>query len=1062
MKMSLIQTQGYFYPYDSTDELYTDKKQPEFGLIPSLWQFSLPQWRFFHAKSRDSVPLDFASPNFDDSSWQAIHVPSVWQQEGFGYPSELMYEKSTVQTKKKQGKITSKLADIAAGESEDDVGVYRLWVSLPKQYIERVVYLVLEGVASRFEVYMNNHLIAESKSQFATSKCLLSGEITEGKNLLTILVYRFDKTKQGRISRPTGMFGFSGLFRPPYIVAEPRSIEITAARLTTSWLTANYSQEVAPKTAMVSSLYAPNVADSSREREMEILSFADIRKDGGIKLDLDVVNHEDRDIDVVVECRLMETRTEYDLYNLPEHRIAFRKPMEETIPKQSVYTISGEIFAKMVLPWTDQTPHLYDLVVEVKSKDGKTFSVKKKRFGFRTTDIFEKHIHINNEPMQLNAVKYYEFDPDGGSTVPLERFRQDILLMKRANINAIFVMHHPSDAHFFDLCDEYGMYVISQSSAATLLQSVYSLMHHPSIIMWAMAGKKYDEEAYLKVKKKVLSLDDSRPIYCKMDRKLTVSDIMPFPNEVGYIYGEWCDLCLHRAHLRQLLKEDKTLFESMIARPKRAEDDMDICYIHQGDLVDYGEHIGAPIAQGIVDCNRVPHPIFFEVKKQCETVKIFASQENPAILSIQNVHPFGATSALELHWQLLIGGQRLIGGSGPIPSIPALSNQTMQFDFRVTDFISSKWGETYPNAKSIYDQAFVKELLFDIRLTLQKDSFYAPAGHEIAFYQQVLLENVADPSMPSDDFLSVDALMTPIIESYSDNAIALQVDKAKISFSTVPSMLFVTANNLTYGFSRKDGGLCSIKSEGMEYLASSMKPSFFRAATNIDRSDKSYVLSSTVFSKETDWRTIEDELEYVNSQYEVINETFSMLVHYKSFAMRGQILVEYQITADGKLSATLAFTPKYDLVRYGFRVQSNPTNYVAWYGRGDGESYVDRKESQRIGWYTSLTSKLYHEYARPAESGGHTDTKLLLLRQEGAQSIKILAPQQESFSFSVLPYSPEMLDDCQHPELLKADDGDHLFVDFFMKVIERTDNPIAKRGLEKDIEYKAEMTISPA
>ena len=169
---------------------------------------------------------------------------------------------------------------------------------------------------------------------------------------------------------------------------------------------------------------------------------------------------------------------------------------------------------------------------------------------------------------------------------------------------------------------------------------------------------------------------------------------------------------------------------------------------------EYSVDLLVSIAQGIVDSNRRPHPIFFEVKKQCEGIKIFSSADNPSNLNVHNVNPFGSTPSIELKWQLLLGGVRLTGGSGIVPPIPPMGNRTMQFPFEVGDFLTSAWAEQYPKAVEVYNQAVCKELLLDIRLTLENDSYYARAGFELAFYQQILVDEVYDPSSVNENEVS--------------------------------------------------------------------------------------------------------------------------------------------------------------------------------------------------------------------------------------------------------------------------------------------------------------------
>ena len=1060
-----LPSQGYFYPYDSIDELYAEKQPPEFGRVHSLWRLDLPKWRFFHAPYKEDIPDNWTSPDFDDDAWDLIDVPSVWQQQGYGYPSDLVYEKNALLSKK-TSKLQQRLADDAGMENTNDYGLYRVWVNLPAQFTERFVYFVTDGIVGHYDICVNGEHISSSRSTFSTTKCLLSEVLHEGANLITVMVRRFDirmeKGKLKKTVRAQGAFGFSGLFRLPYLVAES-AVEISSVRLFTNWLTDTIAKDVVPKTALVSSLYRSENEDQLTDRQREILPNAEIRRDAGMNVEVELQNHLPYDMQITVNCRLMEARDEYDLYNLPEHRLSQRKELSDTIPKEGVKIVGTEFYAKLVLPWTDQTPNLYDLIIEVRNNRDEVICVKKQRFGFRSVSYSQNVFHVNDLAVPLHGVKYYEFDPENGISVPLERFRQDILLMKCANINTIYVVHHPTDSRFFDLCDRYGMYVILQSAAAVLPQTVYSLINHPCIIMWSMTGRKFEENAYMDVKQRINAFDARRPLYCEIDKSGRVSDMPAFPNKAGMLFGEWCDLCLNRPYLRSRLKEDKVLFDSILARPRREEDTMDLKYIHQGDLVEYAEQIGVSIAQGIVDANRKPHPIFYEVKKQCEGIKIFASADNPANLTIHNVLQFGSTPSIELKWQLLLGGIRLTGGSGIIPPIAALGNREMQFPIAVNEFLSPAWKEKYPKALEVYNQAVCKELILDIRLTLAKDTMFARAGYEMAFYQQILVDEVCDPSseVPSWE-AEIEGTPIQIIDASAiQDGLIVEEKKDTVQIMTSPALLFAQTKHVRYGFSRQEGGLCSVLIDGKEYIDGLMEPSFYRAASNIDRADKSYVLSQTVFSHETDWRTIQGDMRFTGSFYEMDGEDFHLICKYTSSGMKGPILVHYRVKPDGLLLATLNFVPRFDLVRYGFRVPIDPSAMIGWYGRGNGESYIDRKESQRIGWYTSLESELYHEYVRPSENGGHTDTRYLMLKQPNAGGLSFTKNKLEGFSFSCMPYMPEDLDDYAHQELMPTDGRMQLYLDFYMKGVERSPDVLARRGLQKNVRYQETIEIAP-
>lgn len=171
-------------------------------------------------------------------------------------------------------------------------------------------------------------------------------------------------------------------------------------------------------------------------------------------------------------------------------------------------------------------------------------------------------------------------------------------------------------------------------------------------------------------------------------------------------------------------------------------------------------------------------------------------------------------------------------------------------------------------------------------------------------------------------------------------------------------------------------------------------------------------------------------------------------------------MVQYLIGPKGKLSVTLAFTPRYDLLRSGFRVNIPLVmKHLAWYGRGFHEAYPDRKESARIGYYEATPAELYHEYARPQENGGHCDTQYLLISDGSGKGIKITSAEGEKFSFSASLYAPEEMDDHQHQEELIPKDTYELFLDFYQRDIERTGQEV--RHFVRNQTYRGTFIFEP-
>jgi beta-galactosidase/beta-glucuronidase len=1040
----------YFWPYDSIDEIFSEKVPPEFGIIPSKWRFSMPAWRFFHAANRDIVPINFQDPSYDDSLWDAVDLPSVWQQEGYGLPDNLVYDAVTKEADERFAKrIQTKLSSLAGSEADDDIGLYRTWVCLPEAYIDRAVYFVCCGIRGRFELYINGNPVLVSDAWYSTRKIQISGFLVNGNNQITLLIYRLDSDRHGRVRKENGTFGYSGIFRMPEIIAES-NIEISEIRLRTTWTGDEKSFAASSCDPNTPALEKKTQEDDPDASELSGLETNEDKisgnsnngtKDAELRLQISLFNHTDLNFPIHIECQLLESCSEYDLYHLPEHPITVLEEMKGNVSGCSELNLHTLINARSIRTWSDQTPYLYDLILTVLDANDQVICVKKRRFGFRTTEIIGHIFHINETAMPLRAVRYFDFDPVGGLCVSEERMKQDILLIKQAHLNAVLTAHFPSDPLFYQLCDHYGLYVICQADSAHITSAVESLMTHPCISFWSFAPFHYDESKLWELKQKLLVLDSSRPFYCEKEHSLTLSDIKPFPGEAGKLFGEWSDICIDKIILQSKIVPGESLFGTLPGRARRDSDSADFKWIHQGDMEEYHEKMDVPIAQGIVSADRIPHPIYYEIKKQCETLLFVASERSSSDLRLTNLYPVGKTPELSLSWQILMEGRRIRGGHGIIHSLEPLESRDICLPFSADDYLSADWMQKDPSLQHIYMLTENQELVLDIRVCFAEDTAYALKGFETAFYQQVIVDN--------------------LVADLSENTGLAPAASPNMIITTRPESIKINHPSMQINFSRETGGLCSLCLGAKEMISGSMKPSFYRAATNSDRSDQSFILAATVFSRETDWRTIQNDLCYQRFHYEMAGDDFSMLVHYKSFAFKNEVLVRYILGQDGRLKITLAFTPRYELLRSGFRVNI-PCNmkHLAWYGRGFHEAYPDRKESSRIGFFEAVPEMLYYEYSRPQENGGHCDTKYLIISDHSGSGLKITSDNGAMFSFSASVYSPEDIDDHQHQEeLTKKKDTYELFLDFYQRDIERT-GQITSRFI-KNQTYKATFIFEP-
>jgi len=1034
--MNIQNGQDYFWPYDSIDEVYSGKILPMFGLVPTKWQFSVPSWRFYHAESRDTVPPDFKEIACADISWDEAQLPSVWQMEGYGLPDNLLYDASlSREGGNLKKRLLSKISERAGLKTKEDIGVYRTWITVPASYIDRAVYFSLSGIRGRFDLFVNGNTVVSSDALYSNSKILLSDFIVEGSNLLTLLIYRPDSDRQGIARTQEGTFGFCGIFRIPEIVAESL-VEITGLKIMTKWVDDSPVRSI-PGTENEN----PGYTVAGRNAKMDIA--------------ITLMNHTDLPIPFSMDFELLEVREEYDIYHLPYHPVSVHMIPDSIIPGSDLLTISVQIDAGRVIAWSDQTPFLYDLVLSLKDSRDRIICVKKMRFGFRTTGILSRAFYLNDKALQLKTIRYLSFDPVGGLAVSLERMRQDICLIKQANMNTVLTAYYPSDPLFYQMCDQYGLYVISQAGPGHITAMMESLITHPSIVCWSYAPHQKEEPGLWGQKQSLLTIDSSRPFYFEKDSLTDPSDIPPFPNEAGKLFGEWSDICIDARVFQSKQKLRNFDLQKQFPKAEGVSAPLDFRWIHQGDLEKYRRKSGGPIAQGIVSADRFPHPLYFEVRKQCQMLQIISSAENYSEIRLTNLHPIGQTHDLILYWQLLRDGLCIQSGNTLVEPIFPLQMKIICLPFDTKDYSAPFRVESDASILRHTDMSHSSEIVLDIRMCLFEDQPYAVKGHEVAFYQQVLIDPVSEEMDGSTGLSNNPDLVSDVLQMSAD-----EDPEKHITFSTEPETITVKKNALIISVSRKSGGVCSIIFNGSELLKGSILPSFYRAASNSGRFGKSHRFAPGLFSRVTNWRFVQQNLTYSRMQYEMDGKDFSMRVYYRSSAFKGDVLMHYAVGENGKHRVTLAFTPRYNLVRYGIRMNiSRAMNRLSWYGRGLLEAYPDRRESARIGHYEAVPQQTVHEYARPQENGGHCDTRYLILSDGGKTGLKITAPKEEKFSFTAAVFSPEDIDDHQHQEELTEKDTYELFLDFYQSNIEGA-GP-GRRDFVKNQKYTGTFVIEP-
>ncbi|MDR2634347.1 MAG: DUF4981 domain-containing protein, partial [Clostridiales bacterium] len=677
--------------------------------------------------------------------------------------------------------------------------------------------------------------------------------------------------------------------------------------------------------------------------------------------------------------------------------------------------------------WSHENPYLYDLYVTLTDAAGNVLDARALKFGFRSVEIAPlkdgrgPFILLNGKPLKIKGVNRHEFHPEYGHAVPRELIEKDLLLCKRNNITAIRTSHYPNSPAFYELCDRYGILVMSENNLEThglagkiprddpkwtehvvyrMRNMVNSHKNHACIIFWSLGNESGVGSAFAAMKKATLEIDATRPVHYECDGDLSVSDIM---SEMYTVQTK-----MPRIAANKTIVHSRALWAPMghILTPRKYRDKpyIECEYSHAmgnslGNFADYwrdfkrydrlsGGYIwdfadqsikrvtksgvtewtyggdfgdqpndGVFAFNGIVRADRSPNPALYEVKRVYQNVD-FAL--NGQILTIRNNFMFSDLSAYDLISEFVENGKIAKTANLGAVSAPAGEEVSVTVPFSA----DAKNGELYLNVKLVLREA---------------DALY-PAGHTAAAEQFVLNGFAAKPAGSP---------------KLADN----REHEDKIA---------IISGGTAAVFSKTTGGLQLVK-DGKSLLSSPLLPQFWRATTN----NESYInLPKFLYPLFGDlyYRRTEQEMKPVAASV----KDGVLSVKWKAPHVRF-MTTEYSFV-DGGLIARLSVMPLlFGLPRYGFTAALKPGyDRMRFLGRGPHENYCDRKTSADIGLYEGAPSEFLHDYLYPQENGNHTEVRFLELSASDQAAPIRFDCVDKPMEISVHPYSKDMLYDARH------------------------------------------------
>ena len=679
----------------------------------------------------------------------------------------------------------------------------------------------------------------------------------------------------------------------------------------------------------------------------------------------------------------------------------------------------GIIKVPKVNAWTAETPYLYKAYITLKNKQGAAEVIPQK-VGFRNVEIKNAQLLVNGQPVLVKGADRHEMDPDGGYVVSLERMIQDIKIMKQLNINAVRTSHYPCDPRWYDLCDEYGIYITAEAnleshgmgyeekSLAKFPEyivphiernegNVKPLINHPSVIVWSLGNESGYGVNFEKAYDWVKACDTTRPAQYERGGYDSKTDIY-CPMYIGYEESEsYCKsngtkpyIQCEYAHAMGNSEGGFKEYWDLIRKYPKYQGGYIWDFVDQGlrdkspvtgkEIFTYGGDYGRYPASdynfncnGIIAPNRRLNPHAYEIQYVLQNVWIKDFDAENGSFNVYNENFFKNIDDLSLTATLFANGVKLT--TVAIPDTKGIAPQA-------TKLVKSE------ALKSAIEKAEAEHATEEITINF-------------AF--------ASDGSQPLVDKGQVMARQQIVLNGYEfDKVDAPDNTGSKIEVEETNSYVKVSAERMSVTIGKKTGMIdyLDVDGEPMLKFRESMTPEFWRAPTDND-------YGASLQKKMRVWKNPQMNLKSFDKSES--KDSVVLTANFEMPEVKAELMLRYRINAAGEVTVTEKMTTDKeakvaDLFRYGMQLQM-PASFskLEYYGRGPEENYIDRHSSSFIGKYEANVKDEYYPYVRPQESGNHTDIRYFSIFNP-ATGKGITFEGYAPMECSAIPYLVEDLD----------------------------------------------------
>lgn len=865
--------------------------------------------------------------------------------------------------------------------TKNPTGIYKRNFFISSDWLREQTILRFHGVDSAFHLWINGEEVGYGKGARMTSEFDISSYIKEGENDITVRVYQWS---DGTYLEDQDMWWLSGIFRDVELFTQ--------------------------KTTGIQDFKVETILDD--KYESAILSvetdFRHVKKGLSIQYELvDDRGHEVFNENVVVE----------------QDQMKFEKRVEA--PKL----------------WSAESPNLYQLYMKIKFEN-EVLEVVRQQVGFRMIELKGKTFTVNGVAIKFKGVNRHDYHPRTGRVVSKEDMIRDIQLMKQHNINAVRTAHYPNSPYLYDLCDEFGLYVIDEADVEThgfeltanydriadgadwekvmvdrMVRMVNRDKNHPSIIMWSLGNESGFGRCFKKMAEVTKQMDPTRLVHYEGDSKAEVTDVYstmytwienqpkerinmndiieksekPHVHcEYGHAMGngpgglkEYQELIYEHEHL-----QGGFIWEWFDHGIETVSEDGEVYYRYGGDFGDDPTN-GNFCIDGLLMPDRTPSPALVEYKKIIEPVHTHAIDLKKGKLKVENKYDFISLDGLTLNYWVSVNDEVLSSGDYTLPHIAARSAKEITLPLEL-------------DYEGIYDG----DVFLTIYYSMNSFTNWAPAGHVLATAQFEL----------------------PV----KKESIEL-VPTGELFIEETDWMLKVYSEKFELVFDKVTGHLIEGTRDQLKLIEAGPKLQFWRAPIDNDMylvKDYKEKYFMHLWHERVESFQVEKQKNKVVISIETVNGTTNASWFYKcqhcyEIYPNGDVQYEVSGRPSGELDQAPAMIP-----RIGVELNlAKSLENIEWLGKGPGESYVDSKQSQLVGVYQKNVEELFTNYVHPQANGNRTETRWLSATNYNGVGLMV-TKQNANFDFSASYFEEADLEQAKHTIDLKKRDYIVLHVDY--------------------------------